>query len=91
MMRRLSLSLALMAASSLSVAAQEPLLVLDEQSELTAIEITTNDPAPGMCLPIADAMQAAASASPDVAVAQAQIAGAKADLKLARSLSRPEA
>ena len=90
MMRRLSFSLALMAASSLSVAAQEPVLVLDESAELTATEIAAPHPAPGMCLPIADAMQAAASASPDVAVAQAQIAGAKADLKLARSLSRPQ-
>ena len=89
-MRRLSFSLALMAASSLSVAAQEPTILLDEDAELTAIEIAATDPAPGLCLPIADAMQAAASASPDVAVAQAQIAGAKADLQLARSLSRPQ-
>ena len=89
-MRRLSSSLALMAASSLSVAAQEPTILLDEDAELTAIEIAATDPAPGLCLPIADAMQAAASASPDVAVAQAQIAGAKADLQLARSLSRPQ-
>ena len=89
-MRRLSFSLALMVASSLSVAAQEPTILLDEGSELTAIEIAATDPAPGLCLPIADAMQAAASASPDVAVAQAQIAGAKADLRLARSLSRPQ-
>lgn len=89
-MRRLSFSLAFMAASSLTVAAQEPTILLDEGSELTAIEIAATDPAPGLCLPIADAMQAAASASPDVAVAQAQIAGAKADLRLARSLSRPQ-
>ena len=89
-MSRLTFSLALIIATSMTAVAQEPTIQLDEGSELTSIEIAANDPAPGVCLPIAEAMQAAASASPSVAVAQAQIAGAKADLRLARSLSRPQ-
>jgi len=89
-MNRLTFSLALCLASSLSTAAQEQTILLDEDTELTAFEIAATDPASGICLPIAEAMQAAASASPDVAVAQAQIAGAKADLRLAQSLSRPQ-
>ena len=89
-MRRLSLSLAVMAAAALPAVAQEPTILLDEDTELSAIEIAASNPAPGVCLPIAGAMEAAAQASPDVAVAQAQIAGAKADLRLARSLSRPQ-
>ena len=89
-MRRLSLSFACAAAVSMWAAAETPIALLDEEAELTTSEIIATDPAPGLCLPIAEAMQAAASASPDVAVAQAQISGAKADLKLARSLSRPQ-
>ena len=89
-MRRLSLSLAVVAVAALPAVAQEPTILLDEDTELSAIEIAASNPAPGVCLPIAGAMEAAAQASPDVAVAQAQIAGAKADLRLARSLSRPQ-
>ena len=89
-MRRLSFSLALIASSAIPALAQEPMILLDEGAELTTIQIAASNLAPGMCLPIAEAMQAAAQASPDVAVAQAQIAGAKADLRLARSLSRPQ-
>lgn len=89
-MRRLSISLAIMAAATLPAVAQEPTILLDEDSELSAIEITASHSPLGACLPIAEAMEAAAHASPDVAVAQAQIAGAKADLRLAQSLTRPQ-
>jgi outer membrane protein len=77
-------------AIALPITAQENTVSQVEETELSAVELTSSAQAPAMCLPIADAMQAAATASPDVAVAEAQIAGAKADLRLARSLSRPQ-
>lgn len=89
-MRRFSLSVALIAVSTMSAVAEAPAILLDEDAELSALEISTPDLTSGVCLPIADAMRVAAQASPNVAVAQAQIAGAKADLRLARSLSRPQ-
>ncbi|MEM7457837.1 MAG: TolC family protein [Pseudomonadota bacterium] len=89
-MKRFSISLALAVTTSLSAVSQETIILFEEESEIPTVELTSVEAAPGVCLPIAAAMQAAAQASPDVAVAQAQIAGAKADLRLARSLSRPQ-
>lgn len=61
-----------------------------ETGELTAIELTQPAQVSGACLPLVDSMRMAALRSPDVAVAQAQVDGAKADLRFARSLSRPQ-
>ena len=89
-MRHAALSLALLASSALTTQAQTTSPLFEEEAELTATQLTSSDPSQAVCLPIADAMHAAAMASPDVAVAEAQIAGAKADLRLARSLTRPQ-
>lgn len=89
-MRRTALSLALFASSALTSQAETTPPVFEEATELKAIQLTSSDPSHAVCLPIAEAMRAAAIASPDVAVAEAQIAGAKADLRLARSLTRPQ-
>ncbi|GAB5454736.1 MAG: hypothetical protein Hens2KO_09650 [Henriciella sp.] len=61
-----------------------------ETSELSAVELTQPAQVSDVCLPLADSMRMAALRSPDVAVAQAQVDGAKADLRFARSLSRPQ-
>ncbi|MEO1323403.1 MAG: TolC family protein [Pseudomonadota bacterium] len=89
-MRRAALSLALFASLALTSQAQTTSPLFEEATELSATQLTSSDPSQAVCLPIADAMHAAAMASPDVAVAEAQIAGAKADLRLARSLTRPQ-
>ncbi|MEO1361889.1 MAG: TolC family protein, partial [Pseudomonadota bacterium] len=89
-MRCAALGFALLASSALTSQAQTTLTLFEEEVELTATQLTSSDPSQAVCLPIADAMRAAAIASPDVAVAEAQIAGSKADLSLARSLTRPQ-
>ena len=89
-MRRAALSLALLASSALTAQAETTPPVFEEDTELTAIQLTSSEPTQAACLPIAEAMRAAALASPGVAVAEAQITGAKADLRLARSLTRPQ-
>lgn len=84
------LALALLFTTSLTSGAETEQLLLVEETELSSIELASTSHTTGVCLPLADAMQAAAIASPDVAIAEAQIAGAKADLRLARSLSSPQ-
>lgn len=84
------LALALLFTTSLTSGAETEQLLLVEETELSSIELASTNHTTGVCLPLADAMQAAAIASPDVAIAEAQIAGAKADLRLARSLSSPQ-
>lgn len=61
-----------------------------EAEELSALELTQPDHRSDVCLPIAETMHLATLRSPDVAVANAQISGAKADLSFAYSLSRPQ-
>lgn len=75
--------------------AQSETQVAVEHSELSAIELTSaesvlggSEPAP--CLPLSEAMSEAATQSPDVAVVDAVIAGSKAGLLQARSLTRPK-
>jgi len=61
-----------------------------EATELSAAGLSNPATSPGTCLPLAESMRMAALRSPDVAVAQAQIDGAKADLRFAHALSRPQ-
>lgn len=61
-----------------------------EATELSTAELTQSNRLPDVCLPLAEAMRLAALRSPEVAVADAQISSAKADLGFAYSLSRPQ-